>query len=183
MTTPTLTDPSILDSEEIARVLRVEVHKVSNVAGGSAQARRRPGTSCGPRRRSRLGDASSRNSRIRWSTCCWPLLLFPPSPGGWRGRGEWPVDALVIALIVIANAVLGFIQEAKAESAVAALAKMTAAASAVMRENGRSTAWASTNLVCGDILILSEVNAVGANGAPLAGGIPARAGGPSHGRK
>lgn len=36
------------------------------------------------------------------------------------GRVGWPVDALVIAAIVVLNAVLGFVQETKAQTAVAA---------------------------------------------------------------
>ena len=37
------------------------------------------------------------------------------------GRVGWPVDAIVIAVVVILNAFLGYVQEAPAESAVAAL--------------------------------------------------------------
>jgi len=36
-----------------------------------------------------------------------------------EGRVGWPVDAIVVALIVIVNAVLGYLQEAKAANAVA----------------------------------------------------------------
>ena len=35
------------------------------------------------------------------------------------------MDALVIAVVVVINAVLGWVQEAKAQSAVAALARLT----------------------------------------------------------
>ena len=51
-----------------------------------------------------------------------------------EGRAGWPVDAIVIALIVVANALLGYVQEARAESAVAALSKMTEVTSAVVRD-------------------------------------------------
>ena len=43
-----------------------------------------------------------------------------------QGRG-WPVDAIVIAAVVMLNGVIAHVQEAKAQNAVAALAKMTAA--------------------------------------------------------
>ena len=43
-----------------------------------------------------------------------------------QGRG-WPVDAIVIAAVLLLNGVIGHVQEAKAQNAVAALAKMTAA--------------------------------------------------------
>ncbi|MCC7285943.1 MAG: cation-translocating P-type ATPase [Burkholderiaceae bacterium] len=79
-----------------------------------------------------------------------------------EGAHGWPVDALVIGLIVVLNAVLGFVQEAKAESAVAALAKMTAVTSAVQRD-GRLHRVPSSELVPGDILLLAEGDAVGAD--------------------
>ena len=50
-----------------------------------------------------------------------------------EGRHGWPIDAVVIAIVVLLNAVLGLAQEAKADAAVAALAKMTEATAAVLR--------------------------------------------------
>jgi len=50
-----------------------------------------------------------------------------------QGAGGAPVDAIVIAAIVVINVVLGYTQEAKAENAVAALGTMTAATSSVLR--------------------------------------------------
>ena len=77
-------------------------------------------------------------------------------------RHGLPVDAIVIALIVLANALLGYAQEAKAESAVAALARTTAVTSAVLRD-GRITRLPSAQLVRGDVLMLGEGDAVGAD--------------------
>ena len=51
-----------------------------------------------------------------------------------EGREGWPMDAIVIAVVVVLNAVLGWVQEAKAQSAVAALARMTQATSSVVRD-------------------------------------------------
>ncbi len=79
-----------------------------------------------------------------------------------EGHGGAPVDAIVIAIIVLANAVLGYAQEAKAESAVAALAQMTRVTSAVLR-NGRVQRVPSAELVPGDVLMLGEGDAVGAD--------------------
>src|SRR5690349_7011395 len=49
------------------------------------------------------------------------LVAIAVSLAAWlfEGRGGAPVDAIVIAIIVLANAVLGYAQEAKAENAVA----------------------------------------------------------------
>ena len=44
------------------------------------------------------------------------------------------VDALIILFVVVLNAVLGVIQESKAEEAIAALKTMTAATSKVVRD-------------------------------------------------
>ena len=79
-----------------------------------------------------------------------------------EGSVGWPVDAIVIAIIVLLNGVLGYVQEAKAEDAVAALARMTAATSAVLRD-GQVLRVPSANLVRGDLLVLGEGDAVGAD--------------------
>src|SRR5690606_37802074 len=79
-----------------------------------------------------------------------------------EGRHGLPVDAVVIALIVVLNAVLGYVQEARAENAVAALAKMTAVTSAVIRD-GQLLRVPSDRLVRGDLLVLGEGDAVGAD--------------------
>jgi magnesium-transporting ATPase (P-type) len=83
-----------------------------------------------------------------------------------EGRGEggkgWPMDAIVIAAVVVLNAVLGWVQETKAQSAVAALARMTQATSGVLRD-GQLLRIPSAALVLGDVLVLAEGDAVGAD--------------------
>ncbi len=79
-----------------------------------------------------------------------------------EGRAGWPVDAIVIAAIVLLNGVIGHVQAAKAQNAVAALAKMTAATSAVLRD-GKPQRVPSGELVRGDVLVLVEGDAVGAD--------------------
>ena len=79
-----------------------------------------------------------------------------------EGRHGWPIDALVIAAIVVVNAVLGLLQELKAQNAVAALAKMTAVTSGVLRD-GQLVRVPSADLVRGDLLVLAEGDAVGAD--------------------
>ena len=79
-----------------------------------------------------------------------------------NGRAGLPVDAMVIAAVVICNAVLGFLQESKAEDAVAALSRMTTVTSSVVRD-GRERRVPSAELVPGDLLVLGEGDAVGAD--------------------
>ncbi|MGF6221393.1 cation-translocating P-type ATPase [Pseudomonas sp. YL-218 TE3947] len=75
---------------------------------------------------------------------------------------DWPVDALVITLIVLANAFLGFFQETRSQRAVAALAKLTQTSSSIIRD-GALTRIPSEQLVVGDLLVLSEGDSVGAD--------------------
>ena len=79
-----------------------------------------------------------------------------------EGLVGWPVDAIVIATIVLLNGILGYVQEAKAADAVAALARMTTATSAVLRD-GKVLRVPSAELVRGDLLVLGEGDAVGAD--------------------
>ena len=79
-----------------------------------------------------------------------------------KDRKSWPVDAVVIAAIAILSAALGFVQESKAEEAVAALARMTAVTASVMRD-GSLQRVPSAELVSGDLLVLNEGDSVGAD--------------------
>ena len=79
-----------------------------------------------------------------------------------EGMNGAPWDAIVIAAIVVLNAILGYTQEARAESAVEALQQMSAATSAVVRD-GQVTRIPTADLVVGDVLVLDEGEAVGAD--------------------
>ena len=63
-----------------------------------------------------------------------------------EGAHGAPVDAIVIAAIIILNAILGYTQEAKAADAVAALGAMTAATSTVLRGASTLSQQVSKNL-------------------------------------
>ncbi|MFH1189516.1 MAG: calcium-translocating P-type ATPase, SERCA-type [Candidatus Omnitrophota bacterium] len=65
---------------------------------------------------------------------------------------EW-VDALAIICIVILNAVLGFIQEFRAEKSLAALKKMSVSTAKAIRD-GKEAIVPSFELVPGDIVVL-----------------------------
>ena len=73
-----------------------------------------------------------------------------------------PIDAIVIAGIVVLNAVIGAVQEERAESAVAALAAMTAARAKVIRD-GASVTLDARDVVAGDVLVLGEGDAITAD--------------------
>lgn len=73
-----------------------------------------------------------------------------------------PHDALAIVVIVLLNGLIGFVQAYRAERAVAAL-KRLAAATAVVRRDGRVETLAATDLVPGDIVLLEAGNLVPAD--------------------
>ncbi len=79
-----------------------------------------------------------------------------------EGAEGWPIDAIVIAGIILLNAVLGLVQESRAERAVSALAVMTQSRSTVLRDGALRTV-PSAELVPGDILVLAEGDQVGAD--------------------
>lgn len=81
---------------------------------------------------------------------------------GEDARSALPVDALVIILIVLVNAVLGFVQENRASNAVAALAAMTQPHATVLRD-GVQCQVLTAELVPGDVLLLAEGDEVGAD--------------------
>ena len=95
------------------------------------------------------------------------LLLFAVavSLAAWllEGREEVPFDAIVIVVIVVLNALLGYVQEARAEEAVAALQRMASPTAGVLRD-GREERITSAGIVLGDVLLLAEGDAVAADG-------------------
>ena len=70
----------------------------------------------------------------------------------WRS-GHFPKDAIAIFVIVGINALLGYLQESRAEKSLAALKRMSAPQVCVMRD-GQMTNIPSAALVPGDILLL-----------------------------
>ena len=79
-----------------------------------------------------------------------------------EGADEVPFEVIVIVAVLLANAVLGYAQEARAEQAVAALARMAAASAGVVRD-GEVRRVPATEVVPGDVLVLAEGDAVAAD--------------------
>ena len=72
------------------------------------------------------------------------------------------VDVIIIMAVVLVNAFLGVFQESKAEAAIEALQKMSAAHSKVIRD-GKTQIVPSEDLVVGDIILLEAGDAVPAD--------------------
>ena len=76
--------------------------------------------------------------------------------------GESFTDVIIILAVVVINAVLGVVQESKAEKAIAALQEIAAATSRVIRD-GHQVTIRSEELVPGDVVILEAGDAVPAD--------------------
>ena len=80
--------------------------------------------------------------------------------------GNFPKDAVAIAAIVILNGILGYVQESRAEEALAALKRMAAPNVRVLRE-GKVSEILSAELVVGDIVFVDAGMQIAADGRLL----------------
>lgn len=100
------------------------------------------------------------------SLIAWFIENANAAPGA-EGGEILPFDAIVIVLILIVNAVLGYIQESKAEEAVEALSQMTAPQTNVLRD-GKIARINTVDVVPGDVVMLGEGDSIPADGRLLA---------------
>ena len=90
-------------------------------------------------------------------------FLQLPEPRDFGHLTEGLVEVGIILIVVLLNAILGVIQESKAEAAIEALQTMTAATCKVIRD-GKQQVIHSDELVPGDIVVLEAGDAVPADG-------------------
>lgn len=93
------------------------------------------------------------------------LLAAAVSLGLWLFERDsaLPYEAIAILAIVVFNAAMGFVQQARAEQAVAELQQMSAAQARVIR-GGEQYSVAATELVTGDIILVEEGDTIPADG-------------------
>ena len=77
-----------------------------------------------------------------------------------------PYEAIAIFAVVMLNAAMGFVQESRAESAVAALRQMAAAQARLVRD-GEPRSVLATEVVPGDILLIEEGDTIPADARVL----------------
>ena len=157
-----ITDPSLVDAAEVAAASEVDP-----VVGLSADEAARRLDRDGPnelRGSPRVPTWRRILAQFRDPLIYLLLGAIVVSLIGWLAEGAegWPIDAVVIAAIVLLNGLLGWVQEGRADDAVAALSTMTAASSTVLRD-GRLATVLSSELVRGDVLVLGEGDQVGAD--------------------
>lgn len=92
------------------------------------------------------------------------LVAACVSAGLWLYEREsaLPYEAMAIFTIVLLNAVMGYVQQARAERAVAALRQMSAARATVIRDGARQSIPA-VELVPGDIVLVEEGDTIPAD--------------------
>ena len=161
-------DPSLTEANEVAKALDVD----TNTGLSSAEAQRRL-EKFGP------NQLASAPPVPKWkkflaqfqdplvylllaATVISLIAWFIERSHGTAGE-VLPFDAIVIILILIVNAVLGYIQEARAEQAVEVLAQMTAPQTSVLRD-GKIVHINTADVVPGDIVVLGEGDTVSADG-------------------
>ena len=159
-------DPSVMDADAVAAALGVDVatglsapEAASRLAQNGPNALRAAPQA--PAWRRVLAQFQDPLIYLLLAAVAVALVAWWVEGADAQGRG-WPVDAIVIAAVVLLNAAIGHLQEAKAQNAVAALAKLTAATAAVLRD-GKPQRVPSADLVRGDVLVLAEGDAVGAD--------------------
>ena len=157
-----LEDPSLLDASEVAAALHTDPQHGLPSAEAAARLARHG--------RNRLNAEPQipawRKFAAQFADPLIYLLLaaIAVSAVAWAIEGAvgLPVEAIVIALIVLGNGVLGFVQERSAEAAVAALQRMAAPTAQVIRD-GTTRRVAAEEVVPGDLIALNEGDAVAAD--------------------
>ena len=93
------------------------------------------------------------------------IIAAAISAGLWLYERETalPYEAMAILAIVLLNALMGYVQESRAEQAVAALRQMSAKEANVIRDGVRK-AIKVTELVPGDIILIEEGDTIPADG-------------------
>ena len=96
------------------------------------------------------------------------LVATAISAGLWAYERDaaWPYEAIAIFTVVLLNATMGYVQESRAEAAVAALRAMSAADATVIRDGERGSVPA-TAIVPGDIIIIEEGDTIPADARVL----------------
>ncbi len=132
-------------------------------AGEDGLARDEVNLRLGEYGQNRLPEASTRGPLVRFFYQFHNLLIYVllAASGVTAMLGHW-VDAGVILGVVVVNAVIGFVQEGKAENALKAIRRMLSPQAVVLRDGQRATIPAD-ELVPGDVVLMQSGDKVPAD--------------------
>lgn len=138
-------------------VLRI---KGSNIGGLETQEAERRLKTCGP---NRLLAAPRRSALVRFLSQFHNVLIYVliASAAVTAFLQHW-IDMGVIVAVVLGNAIVGFLQEGRAEDAMNAIRQMLAPRAAVLRD-GRRTSVDAADLVPGDVVLIEAGDRVPAD--------------------
>jgi magnesium-transporting ATPase (P-type) len=143
-----------LSQEESFRALQSRIEGLSSAEAACRLAQHGP---------NRLPEPARRSAVVRFLLHFHNILIYVLIGAALitAALGHW-VDTGVILAVVLANAAIGFIQEGRAENAMAAIRGMLAPHTAVIRDGARRTIDAA-DLVRGDIVLLEAGDRVPAD--------------------
>jgi calcium-translocating P-type ATPase len=149
-----LTDPHALDGTACLAALDAEAGGLTADEAARRLARHGP---------NRLPEARARGPLVRFLAQFGNVLIYVLLGAAvvTAAMAHW-IDTGVILAVVLANAVIGFIQEGKAAAAMAAIRDMLAQRAAVLRDGRRVTVEGAA-LVPGDIVLLEAGDKVPAD--------------------
>jgi len=128
--------------------------------GLAADEARRRRMQCGP---NQLPQAARRGPLHRFLLQFHNLLIYVLLAAAALSFGlGHPIDAVVIFGVVIVNAIVGFVQEGRAEEALDAIRAMIDPRATVLRD-GRRTTVAADDIVPGDLVVLEAGDRVPAD--------------------
>lgn len=140
----------------------LEVQQVDPEIGLSADEAARRLAEYGPNQLFEIERPSAAAIILRQFASFLTILLVVAAVASGFLLGEW-IDAGAITAIVLLNAVIGFVQEYRAASALAALQALTSPTAAVIR-SGQEQEIEGSTVVPGDVLMLAAGDRVGADG-------------------
>ena len=157
---PTATDPHRLDAAVVSRLLDVDT-TVGLSSDGAAQRR----SKLGPNELAAAERVPAWRRFVAQFTDLLILILLAAAVIAFVVSGEVKTPAVVLVVVVL-NAVIGFVQENRAERSLEALRTMLVSRSRVRRD-GQVDYVAATDLVPGDIVIVEAGDRIPADGRLL----------------
>ncbi|MFN3844813.1 MAG: cation-transporting P-type ATPase [Paracoccaceae bacterium] len=152
--TPPLTDPHSQPAQACLAALDAPADGLTGVEAAQRLKQHGP---------NRLPEVRSRSPLLRFLAQFNNVLIYVLLGAAVvTGALEHWIDTGVILAVVLANALIGFVQEGKAEAAMAAIRGMLAPRAAVLRDGKRMTVDGAT-LVPGDIVLLEAGDKVPAD--------------------